>query len=491
MNQSPFLTHPTNEQHQENGMFASASNFEISGGQFVVTRNYQHGRRLDSLVLKVKACMTLFGCFLILFGTWGPSFLIWFNPYDKQISVAQMDWVFVVQAVMQFGLGVVGGKLSDLGHTKIVFIVGSLIYVFSFFMLSFADPRQMYQVMLTQGVGMGIGGGLCYVPALMTPALWFPRHQATIMGLVISAVWLGRATALVIWSYYTYFGWDGVKYDLSIISTISYLFIIRVIAGFVSGVLMLGNALIIIPAGPPKTSNNPKTKYPYTLSIAAAFLGQLGGQWLSLQIPNFVNEAQSLIILSFSSSEPPALVFPSDYMLINYLQAIPLFASGVGSVIPGFFADKYGTMGMNIICQLVAAASAFLLYAGSTSGGIIVFGALYGFFYGSTFALIAPVITTIMTSEADRGYVIGLAMAPLAIVPIITKSPLSDKIVDYVSVLANGGWTSGISKDWGKGVIFTALLLIAGATLQMVARYLCIKETRTTSPAEAPNSQAA
>ncbi|KAF5383354.1 hypothetical protein D9757_008416 [Collybiopsis confluens] len=184
-------------------------------------------------------------------------------------------------------------------------------------------------------------------------------------------------------------------------------------------------------------------------------------------------------------------LFPRDYMLINYLQAIPLFASGVGSVIPGFFADKYGTMGMNIICQLVAAASAFLLYAGSTSGGIIVFGALYGFFYGSTLALIAPVIMTIMTSEADRGYVIGLAMAPLAIVPIITKSPLSDKIVNYVSVPANGGWTSGISKDWGKGVIFTALLLIAGATLQMVARYLCIKETRTTSPAEAPNSQAA
>jgi hypothetical protein len=56
-----------------------------------------------------------------------------------------------------------------------------LSFSLSFFMLSFVNTSHFYQFMLAQGVGMGIGGGLCFVPALVTAANSFTGQQATPM----------------------------------------------------------------------------------------------------------------------------------------------------------------------------------------------------------------------------------------------------------------------------------------------------------------------
>lgn len=55
-------------------------------------------------------------------------------------------------------------------------------------MLSLAKEDQYYQIILAQGVGMGIGVGLCYVPALVTAALHFPGRQAIAMVCTISTL---------------------------------------------------------------------------------------------------------------------------------------------------------------------------------------------------------------------------------------------------------------------------------------------------------------
>jgi len=48
-------------------------------------------------------------------------------------------------------------------------------------MVSLTHAGQYYQVFLSQGFGMGIGVGLCYVPALVTAANHFPGRQAIAM----------------------------------------------------------------------------------------------------------------------------------------------------------------------------------------------------------------------------------------------------------------------------------------------------------------------
>ena len=61
----------------------------------------------------------------------------------------------------------------------------------SWFMLSLADPSKYYQVLLAQGVGIGIGSGMLLVPAYSIQAHHFRRRRTLAMGVVSSGTAIG------------------------------------------------------------------------------------------------------------------------------------------------------------------------------------------------------------------------------------------------------------------------------------------------------------
>jgi hypothetical protein len=56
------------------------------------------------------------------------------------------------------------------------------------FLLSLSQPHHFYQNLLSQGVGMGIGMGLMFLPAASVPAHYFRARRSFAMGLVISGM---------------------------------------------------------------------------------------------------------------------------------------------------------------------------------------------------------------------------------------------------------------------------------------------------------------
>jgi len=54
-------------------------------------------------------------------------------------------------------------------------------------MLSLAQPDHYYQIFLSQGVGMGIGSGLIYLPAIAVQAHHWRARRALAMGLVATS----------------------------------------------------------------------------------------------------------------------------------------------------------------------------------------------------------------------------------------------------------------------------------------------------------------
>ena len=50
-------------------------------------------------------------------------------------------------------------------------------------MLSLADTSQYYQLLLSQGFGMGIGGGLILIPAISVQAHHWQKRRALAMGI--------------------------------------------------------------------------------------------------------------------------------------------------------------------------------------------------------------------------------------------------------------------------------------------------------------------
>lgn len=54
-------------------------------------------------------------------------------------------------------------------------------------MLSLAQEGQYYQIMLSQGVGMGIACGIVFLPAIGIIPHYFKKRRAVAMGIVMSS----------------------------------------------------------------------------------------------------------------------------------------------------------------------------------------------------------------------------------------------------------------------------------------------------------------
>ncbi|KAJ7728962.1 MFS general substrate transporter [Mycena maculata] len=100
------------------------------------------------------------------------------NHSPSSIAIPKIDFF-----MMPFALGIVSGKLFDNGAVEIA--GGTLI-----FMLSLGKPSHYYQVVCIQGVAMGLGAGLTFVPSGTIISHHFSKRRSLATGVVMS----GRAT---------------------------------------------------------------------------------------------------------------------------------------------------------------------------------------------------------------------------------------------------------------------------------------------------------
>jgi MCP family monocarboxylic acid transporter-like MFS transporter 10 len=70
-------------------------------------------------------------------------------------------------------------------------LFGSVLSVFSLFMLSLAQPHHYYQVFLSQGIGLGLAIGITYVPSVSVISHYFLRKRALALGIATTGAALG------------------------------------------------------------------------------------------------------------------------------------------------------------------------------------------------------------------------------------------------------------------------------------------------------------
>lgn len=142
-----------------------------------------------------KAWATLTGGVLVVVVTFGysNSFGVYQDVYTRShaASASNVSWVGSTQLFFLLAMGLPAGKLLDMGYMRYTNLIGSLIYVFSLFMVSIAHPGIYYQVYLSQGIGLGIGAGLLYVPAVAVQAHHWRQHRALAMSAVAAGSSVG------------------------------------------------------------------------------------------------------------------------------------------------------------------------------------------------------------------------------------------------------------------------------------------------------------
>jgi MFS family permease len=144
------------------------------------------------------AWMQVVGAFLIYTATWG--LLSAYGSYEKyyetimltSTSSTNIAWVGTLQGVILILGGVVTGPIFDRGYFRELLIIGTIITVLGVMMLSLA--HSYYQVLLAQGVCVGIGSAILYVPSITMVASRFERRRALAVFFATSGTAVGTNT---------------------------------------------------------------------------------------------------------------------------------------------------------------------------------------------------------------------------------------------------------------------------------------------------------
>src|SRR6202167_5326981 len=109
--------------------------------------------------------------------------------HDFSASRGSVSLVFSLAGFFYFGLGVVTGPLADRWGSRRLAVIGMILTGIG---LGFASvARTLIEVYAAYGLGVGLGIGCSYVPALGAVQRWFVKRRGFASGLAVSGIGVG------------------------------------------------------------------------------------------------------------------------------------------------------------------------------------------------------------------------------------------------------------------------------------------------------------
>ncbi|KAJ7798704.1 MFS general substrate transporter [Mycena olivaceomarginata] len=356
------------------------------------------------------------------------------RTYFPREAPSTISWIGSLQLGLQFLVGVVSGKLFDMGYFHFLMISGSLLYTFSAFMLSLVQAHHFYQALLSQGFGMGIASGMLFLPSLGLASHYFRRRRAVAIGIMVSSGALG-----------------GIIYSVLLNNILP-----REVWGFpwavrfVAASLSLTISALIWISPDLERSSNPvdmkqiRTDGAYWIAVAGLCLGNLG-----LFIPYFYLQLFSFI----RGVDQKFLVW-----------VIPILNAGAlaGRLMPSFLADRYGPANIIIPCGLLSGTIMWALLGVRSIASVTIFALVYGFTSGAYISLSTPTIAAFSSSPNDIGLRIGILCFFLGLA-LLGGNPMA------------GALLSAPEYVWWRPLTLGSVTLLVGTALVLCARQALVQ----------------
>ncbi|KAJ7483275.1 major facilitator superfamily domain-containing protein [Mycena latifolia] len=317
----------------------------------------------------------------------------WLNNY----SASTISWIGGVTYFFELGCAVGPNPRYDAGFGRSSVWFGSFLSMLSFFLLSLAKPHQYYQVLLSQGVGMGVGLMLVFGPSMTMVSAHFNTRRGLAMGIVAAASPVGAILFTIVLNHLFH-------------SSIGFTWGIRAM-GFMSlGCFIIGNALIRAPRRKAKedTKSSPSAPpapiwdLPYVLILISGFLWALGAN-----TPNFYMQ-----LYAGTKNINQTLVFDSF--------AILSLGSIFGRILPGWMADRWGAANvfipsLNYSNCVFSGLVCFAMLGCGNAGGLVVFALIYGYLFGTIISIYLPMIRDLTPDGTNMGRRMGYALSPIGL----------------------------------------------------------------------------
>lgn len=116
---------------------------------------------------------------------WGlpASFGVYQLYYTEQegLSSPQASWIGSAQVFLTLALGTLSGRLADAGYSRHAVLIGSLVIVTGTLLTSFC--AQYWQILLVQGIYIGLGLGMAYMPSIAVIGCYFQRRRSLALAI--------------------------------------------------------------------------------------------------------------------------------------------------------------------------------------------------------------------------------------------------------------------------------------------------------------------
>lgn len=122
-----------------------------------------------------------------------------FQNYYEQVSLrtessSNISWIGSIQACLLIGVGAFTGPLFDQGYLRSLLFSGTFALVFGMMMTSLCN--RYWQFVIAQGLVVGLGCGLHFVPAIAVLPTYFSSKRALTLGIGTSGSSLGENLSL-------------------------------------------------------------------------------------------------------------------------------------------------------------------------------------------------------------------------------------------------------------------------------------------------------
>lgn len=104
-------------------------------------------------------------------------------------SSSQISWIGTIQSSFIMLGSVYAGPLYDWGYLRPLIWVGSILLLLGMFMTSIC--KTYWQVVLAQGLLMGLGTGCLFTPSTGIIASYFGKKRGLAMGIVSTGSTIG------------------------------------------------------------------------------------------------------------------------------------------------------------------------------------------------------------------------------------------------------------------------------------------------------------
>ncbi len=336
------------------------------------------------------------GAFAVTFVGFGSAytFSCFIRPlqHDFAASLGSVSLVFSLAGFLYFGLGIVSGPLADRWGSRRLAVLGMLLIGAGLAVASVA--RDLWEVYAAYGLGVGLGVGFSYVPALGAVQRWFTRRRGFASGLAVSGIGVGTLVMPPLASMLIEMvGWRETYLVLGCLAAV-----------------VGGGMALLIENDPAARGLGPDGDPPREDLLQGDRLDDAAGTAAPLvEPPGFsVREAvgsrafaglyAACLISSFGLFVPLAQLVPyaTDHGIRPFSAALLLGMIGVGSTAGRFFlggvADRLGRR-QAVLIMFAGMTAALAAWAALTGfWGLMGFSFVFGVFYGGYVAVLPALV---------------------------------------------------------------------------------------------------